>query len=563
MKKPILPLIFILAALATISAQNAPEDSIRILFREIINAPTDSRCKTFGNYRDAIKEISLENPEDAISRVIFEDSLFLKDKNNKNCPLIKPITHLQAILHKLKYETATDTSSLIQALLYAKSKFSGYVNVQLKFNPASNPLISIQSLDGFILPVQADSSTADVYLLREKPYRITVSLSGYDLFTTQVISTNDSIIAVDLHKIKTTSEAEDHEIQNKPTISPLWWWIPIALILGMLISLVIRNRKTDRSPNNDLQVSGGKNDDAVRRLNDKLKNQEVLINKYVNEIEGLKSKETVHPLKPSSGKYFLTEMMMTAGPRKKMNVDRDLGEDVCGFIMKGNEALMWLLDGSSDFFDPLLNPENKREYFSSRLLAQSLGRKLRNLITLEKAASLETVVDNITKEVKEDWLLNINSLPETEKNILRKNLKDGIQPDCAATVLIARLTVDGDLKICRTGDSKLLSFIGKAGKIDVDTALASKNDKIGPVSFLMNLDQNNFDIIIRKSKPEITERTNVLSVIGYSDGIGKATEKTLIEDYPVDAEKARNEIISQLQGTSDDKSMFIIEIKES
>jgi hypothetical protein len=52
-------------------------------------------------------------------------------------------------------------------------------------------------------------------------------------------------------------------------------------------------------------------------------------------------------------------------------------------------------------------------------------------------------------------------------------------------------------------------------------------------------------------------------VIGYSDGIGKATEKTLIKDYPVDAEKARNEIISQFQGTSDDKSMFIIEIKES
>jgi hypothetical protein len=153
-------------------------------------------------------------------------------------------------------------------------------------------------------------------------------------------------------------------------------------------------------------------------------------------------------------------------------------------------------------------------------------------------------------------------LPETEKNILRKNLKDGIQPDCASTVLIARLSVNGDLKICRTGDSRLLSYIGEGGKMNVDTALASKNDKIGPVSFLLSLNQDNIDIIIRQSKPEITERTGIRAVIGYSDGIGKATEKTLIADFPANAEKARNEIICQLQGTSDDKSMFIIEIKE-
>jgi hypothetical protein len=293
-----------------------------------------------------------------------------------------------------------------------------------------------------------------------------------------------------------------------------------------------------------------------------IQNQEILISQYADEIEQLKSKQPIQPVKTPSGKYFITEIMLTAGPRKKMNVDRDLGEDVSGIVMNYSEALIWLMDGSSDFFDPLLNPETKREYFSSRLLAQSLARKLRHLVTSEISASIELVFGKIINEVKEEWLSAINSLPDTEKTILRKNLMDGIQPDCAATVLIARLTIGGDLKVYRTGDSKLLSFIMEDGHLKVDTTLSGKNNVIGPVSFLLGLNQNNFDIIIRQSNPEITERNHIHSVIGYSDGIGKASEKTLIKDYPVDPEKARTEIISQLQGTGDDKSLFIVDIRE-
>ena len=153
------------------------------------------------------------------------------------------------------------------------------------------------------------------------------------------------------------------------------------------------------------------------------------------------------------------------------------------------------------------------------------------------------------REVRDEWLSAMNALPDSEKTILRKNLKEGVQPDCASTVLIARLTDGGDLKVFRTGDSKLISFSRDGEQMNADPSLSTKNDKIGPVSFLLSLNQDNFDIIIRHSKPEITERANIYSVIGYSDGIGKATEKTFIKEYPLNESNARTEIISQLQGT--------------
>jgi len=547
-KKYISVFILFLAITANISAQNFQADSVRILFGEIINAPADVKCKTFNVYKDAISEIPLDDLEVAISKVIGANSLFIEDKTNKNCPFIKPITQLQAILHKL---TPEDTSSLINALAYAKSKFSGYVNVQLKFSTITNPSVSVQSYDPFVFPFNTDSLTAELYILPEKKYYVTVSRPGYDSITTQIISDKDTVVSISLKE----SEIDIIEPDTPGKRSISLWWIPVTFILGILIAMAGSKFIKNKSLKKD-------NEESVKRLNEKLQNQEVLINKYVSEIELLRSKKSDHGSKPSSGKYFLTEFMLTAGPRKKMNVDRDLGEDVSGIVMNYSEALIWLMDGSSDFFDPLLHPETKREYFSSRLLAQSLGRKLRHQFISERSVSIESVFAKIINEVKEEWLSAINLLPDSEKTILRKNLMDGIQPDCAATVLIARLTIGGDLKVYRTGDSKLLSFTGENGNLKVDTTLSVKNDVIGPVSFLLNLNKNKFDILIRQSKPEITERNHIHSVIGYSDGIGKASEKTLIKDYPSDPEKARTEIISQLQGTGDDKSLFIVDIRE-
>ncbi len=561
-KRSILNLLLFGAVFSNISAQNSYTDSLRILFREIVTVSNDniSSCKKFGEYKSTISQISLDNPEDAVSAIIFADSLFLKANKNNSCALVKPVSHLQAILHKLKNETLEDTLSLTQALLFYKSKFSGLVNVKLNFNPNLNPSVSVQGFDLFILPLQPDSSAAEVYLLPEKKYYLTVSLSGYNSFTTQILTTKDTVISVNLNEIKVTNEQPAQKsLNNKRSIS--LWWIPIALILIIFIALAWRTFKNKKPEISSPKENSFYDEISVKDLNEKLQNQEVLINKYRSEIEVLNLNQPHHHEKRTSG-YFISEMMMTAGPRKKMNVDKDLGEDVCGFVMNDTEALVWLMDGSSDFFDPLLNPDNKREYFSSRLLAQSLGRKLRLLFTSGKAASLDTGFENIIKEVKEEWLFTINSLPESEKNILRKNLKDGIEPDCASTVLIAHLTIGGDLKVYRTGDSKLLSYTVNGEHMNVDISLASKNDKIGPVSFLLCLNQNNIDINVRQSKPEITKRTNIHSVIGYSDGIGKATEKALIKEYPMNIEKARNEIITQLQGTGDDKSIFILEIKE-
>jgi hypothetical protein len=83
------------------------------------------------------------------------------------------------------------------------------------------------------------------------------------------------------------------------------------------------------------------------------------------------------------------------------------------------------------------------------------------------------------------------------------------------------------------------------------------------VSFLLTLTQTGeFDIIIRQSKSEIVRQEKIQAIIGFSDGIGKTTEKEFITEYPVNTEAVRSEIIYQLQGTGDDKALCIIEIKE-
>jgi hypothetical protein len=553
-KIPLLILFICLAANIRVSALDNQADSLTILFREIIALSKENNsCKNFSDYQKALIEIKFENTEDDASVVKKADSLFLKANMNRNCTLLKPISRLQAIL---KTMNLSDTLSLTRAFLYARSKFSGYVHVQLKMTPVSNPSVFVQSLDPFIVPIQYDSSAAELYLLPGKKYGVTISVPGYDSISRSLVAQRDTILNISLSKTEEPPVVPGQNGNNKRIIG--LWWIPVALILLFLLTWALYKKGLFVNKNS----SKGDDSKSLKIVKESLQKQEVLVNQYREEIKILKSKQDVHGKDIPSDKYFQSEIMMTAGPRKKMNVDRDLGEDVCGFIVSGNEVLAWLMDGSSDFFDPLINPETKREYFSSRLLAQSLGRKVRSILLAEKSFSLDAILDKIIKQVKDEWLERINSLPDTEKSVLRKNLKDGIKPDCASTVLIARFMLNGDLKVCRTGDSKLLSFIRDGEHVNVDTALSTKNNQIGPVSFLLALNQNDFDIIIRQSNPEITERSKIQSVIGFSDGIGKATEKTLIKEYVIDAEKARDEIITQLQGTGDDKSLFIIDIIE-
>ena len=138
--------------------------------------------------------------ETAVSKINNANSLFLNNNKNKNCPLKNPITRLQAILKNLKFDSAKDSSSLSQALLYAKSKFSGYVQVRFTFDSVSNPLVSVQSFDPFIFPFPSDSTNAEIYLFSGKHYRITVSHANYYSCKTVVV-TKDTTLLINLKAI--------------------------------------------------------------------------------------------------------------------------------------------------------------------------------------------------------------------------------------------------------------------------------------------------------------------------------------------------------------------------
>lgn len=526
-----------------ITARAGPTDSIEFIIHEIVemSGSNTALCKNFTDFRYSIAHMNIEKFEDVIKDVRHFNTVFKEANKNKNCPLLEPVNRLLTALQSVN---STDSSSIKQAILYAKSRYSGYVRVQFEWIPHVKTPVIIQSAESYILPFQSDTTGIEFYILPGMIYAISISPAGFIPLTSNLLSRNDTIISVNLVKTE-SSPAENNQASEEKRVKS-FWWIPVSLLFAGLLVFILRRS----------MFSG-----TQKKLNGTTLNQEIL-NKYQEEIEKLKSGQKGAGNELPSKKYFQSEIMMTAGPRKKMNVDRDLGEDVCGFIVSGNEVLAWLMDGSSDFFDPLVNPDTNREYFSSRLLAQSLGRKVRGILASPQRSSLSDELDKIIKQVRDEWLMELNALPDPEKSVLRKNLKDGVRPDCASTVLIMRVNINGDMEVCRTGDSKLLSFTAKNGGLNVDTTLASKNDKVGPVSFLLGVKDNDFDIVIRHSKPEITERNRIFSVIGFSDGIGKTTEKTLINEYAIDSDKARNEIISQLQGTGDDKALFIIDIKE-
>src|SRR5882724_3778852 len=173
---------------------------------------------------------------------------------------------------------------------------------------------------------------------------------------------------------------------------------------------------------------------------------------------------------------FVSEIMMTAGPRKKAmkepGSDKDLGEDICGFVARAGRIGFWLLDGTSDNYILRENHFGK-EYFSSRLLAQCIADYLRKAIVAGGAGelSLNEIINETIREVKRDWLLNIGALSTQEKERLRINILGKKFPECSTTLLLAILDLNGDLAAYRSGDSKMLLFRNEEkGLISVDSS---------------------------------------------------------------------------------------------
>lgn len=268
-------------------------------------------------------------------------------------------------------------------------------------------------------------------------------------------------------------------------------------------------------------------------------------------------------------KHFFAEIMTTSGPRKKNmsepGADKDLGEDVCGFVADDKDLLIYLLDGTSDLHC-LKDPENNREYFSSRLLAQSIANQLRLSFTANRREAMDVVMLRAIQTVKEDWISTINKLPGKEKSRVRTSIENKSFPECATTLLIGQLSINGQLTVYRSGDSKMFMFRNAPdNKIRFeDTPLVYKNEQSNDRAFfrlVLNANKE-FDILYNKPNYEIIQKENMHTVVVFSDGIGMLTEQLLQQQYAMNAEAVRKEIIYQTQGTADDKSICFISISE-
>jgi hypothetical protein len=401
---------------------------------------------------------------------------------------------------------------------------------------------------------------------------MTVNDSGYAPYRTRINVQGDTALSIKLSAIENNTQMPS----GIPPEGQDYWRISSLLLALVAIGLLwkmLSDRKRQASleeVNSNLTNNPLPNRRQVRELeqsiillNKQIKDKDALINKYSSEIQ------SGHPVFKETGtRYFLSELMMTAGPRKKRmsetNADKDLGEDVCGFILKGEDILTWLLDGTSDFYC-LRNPDTQKEYFSSRLLAQSIARELKTHFGEGRMEAFDQTMSTIINDVKSKWLEAIRLLPDSEKGILKNNIKSGNFPECATTVLIGRFSLNGELIVYRSGDSKMLVYGQSANqKVFLNTSLSAKNAKSNDRVFfrLALTDQGELDILHNKPIFEIVKMEKIRTIIGMSDGIGKETEDDLKKEYPENSDAMRNEIIYQVQGTEDDKSLYIIELKE-
>lgn len=269
---------------------------------------------------------------------------------------------------------------------------------------------------------------------------------------------------------------------------------------------------------------------------------------------------------PAGAQCFRCEIMMTAGPRKKAlsdpGSDVDLGEDICGCQVYGSEVYCWVLDGMSDM--DVLKDETGKEYFSGRLLAQSLATRINNALPIAEKTALSALVDLVILDVKTDWNMRLQQLSGNEKEKLRAAIAGKNYPFCGTTLLLAALTLDGDFNSVRFGDSKMLLFgTSTHGLLLRDSVLADKETATPSIFFKIDVQPGGeLRVDSNPVKPEIVAAQQIQALIGFSDGIGAATE-AFLRSYAGDPEATRNEISSQVQGTRDDKTLCFISIRQA
>jgi hypothetical protein len=261
----------------------------------------------------------------------------------------------------------------------------------------------------------------------------------------------------------------------------------------------------------------------------------------------------------TDSKFFFTEVMTTAGPRKNFledarEGDYDLGEDVVGCIVKKDIAIFWVLDGTSD--SPIFLTTDKREVISSRLLSQDIGWMLQRIIW-DKRNSInpEEALRECFYSIVEDWQNKLNSLNDTDKERLFEILSQKTSITVSSTAIFGTISIDGNLNVSQIGDSFIV------------TNPTINTPNLRGRFFLVikaNVEEKVFTV---ESNPFEDTRCNTIildnvqTIVVGTDGVSQNTQKWL-QLKPADfTDPVFRKTISAIKhGTCDDKALCVIQI---
>lgn len=392
-------------------------------------------------------------------------------------------------------------------------------------------------------------------------------------------ASRDSILAKETEFKKLQTEYEEIESNNTLFAVILTFFGLIALVLiGYIVYFHKLKQRSDKKYNDKLSALEmeikSKEEEILSKNHalDIISKQQTTINVGNNQKNvGNNQKQVQQSLQPvftiqnTGSRYFYAEAMLTAGPRKNFDkdaVDGDfgLGEDVSGFIMKNDHVIFWVLDGTSD--SERLFTHNKQEYFSSRLLAQSIGWNIQSAINeIKTSFNAESLLKHAIETTLKDWNNKIIQLEPNDKRKLLSILTENQTLQCSTTIILGILTIQGDLNVCKVGDSKIIAqrttndFINDSQKTTGrQFVMLSLNSLQQP-----ELKYNLFSDL----RSQTIYEKNIKTVVAMTDGISNQTETWLkqINNLDFSNQKIRETLIHRKENTTDDKAICIVQIK--
>ena len=280
-----------------------------------------------------------------------------------------------------------------------------------------------------------------------------------------------------------------------------------------------------------------------------------------SESEGCEVEELSHSvsIENLNSKFFFTEIMSTAGPRKNFQEDArdgdyDLGEDVVGCIVKKDIAFFWVLDGTSD--NPIFLTTDKKEVFSSRILSQDIGWILQRIIW-DKRNNInpEEALKECFYSIIADWQNKLNGLNDTDKERLLDILAQKATMMVSTTAIFGMLDINGNLNVSQIGDSFIVTnptnnTVNLKGRFFV-VIKANVEERT------LTVESNSFE----DTRPNTISLDNVQTIVAGTDGLSQNTQKWL-QLKPADfTDPVFRKTISAIKhDTCDDKALCVIQI---